>query len=280
MTTTATTTARRAPAAPGGVLRQMLRERVRSLLWWSIAVGALAAITGGSYPTVKEFGSGFDEMMEQMPEGVSEMLGASSGLVTPDGYLNSQFYSNIFPILLLVFGIMVAAWTVAGAEREGTLEPLLANPVSRTRVALERFAGVAVLLAVLTLVGTGVLAALRGPFELDPLGLNVFAAVGVATFLLALLFASLTFAVGAATGSKGAAIAVGAGLAAATYVVFALSAFVDFFDDLRWTSPWHWFLEPSPLTDGWTPASTLLPLAVIVPAVVIGTAVFARRDLR
>ncbi len=140
---------------PGIVLRQLLKDRRRSLLWWSVAIAALAVITGASYPTVKDFGSGFDELMEQLPEGVAELLGAGGGRVSPEGYLNSQLYSNNFPILLLVFGIMIAAWTVAGAESEGTLEPLLANPVSRTRVALERFCGMSILLAVLTFVGTG-----------------------------------------------------------------------------------------------------------------------------
>jgi ABC-2 type transport system permease protein len=186
----------------------------------------------------------------------------------------------MFPILLLVFGIGIASWSVAGAEREGTLEPLLANPVRRSRVALGRYAGLVLLLAVVVVVTTLVLIALRGPFQLSEISVANLVAAGVASFLLALLFATITYAVGAATGRKGLAAALGGGLAAATYVVFGLGSFVSALESVRWLSPWYWFLEPSPLVDGWTLASIALPLLVIVPAVALGTVWFTRRDLR
>ncbi|WP_166354953.1 ABC transporter permease [Phytoactinopolyspora limicola] len=261
------------------ILKQMLRERRRGLIWWSLAVAALATITAASYPAVRDAGEGFEEFMDGLPEGVTQMMGAADGITTPSGYLNSQFFSNVFPILLLIYGIGLAAWSIAGAEREGTLEPLLANPVHRWRLAVERFAGVAILVTVVSLVATVVLVALRSPFELDELSVSNLAAAGVAALLMALLFTALTFAVGAASGSRGAAIAAGAGLATATYVVYGLSALVDVFENLRWTSPWHWLLQPSPLTDGWTFQAIGAPAVVLVPFVVVGVAVFNRRDL-
>jgi ABC-2 type transport system permease protein len=264
----------------GIVLRQMLRERRRGVLWWSVAIAALTLITAASYPAIKEAGSVFDQLMEQMPEGMLELFGAQGGITSPAGYLNSQLYSNILPILLLVYGIGMAAWTVAGTEREGTLEPLLANPVSRSRVALERLIGMILLLAVPLAVATALLIATRSTFELDPLSTSRLIGVGVGTYLLVLLFVSLTYTVGAATGSKGAAIGVGAGVAAATYVIFGLSGFVDFFRDLRWLSPWDWFLDNSPLSEGWTWPAIGWPLVVVAVAVPIGTALFTRRDLR
>jgi ABC-2 type transport system permease protein len=263
----------------GVVLRRMLRDRRRSTLWWSVALCALVAITAASYPSVKDVGSIIDQLMDTMPEGMVELFGAQDGIATPEGYLNSQLYSNIFPILLLVLGIGVAAWTIAGAEREGTLEPLLANPVSRSRVALERYVGHMVTLLVPAAAATVLLIAVRNPFELDPITVGRLVAVGAGTFLLVLLFSSLTYAVGAATGSRAAAIAVGAGTAAATYVIFGLASFVDFFDDLRWLSPWNWFLNNSPLSEGWNASAIGTPFIVIIPAVAVGTALFTRRDL-
>jgi len=265
---------------PGTVLRQMLRERRRTVLWWTLAVLALTAITAASYPAVRDMGSALEQVLEFMPEGTLELMGAAGGITSPAGYLNSQLYSNILPILLLIFGIGTAAWTVAGAEREGTLEPLLANPVSRSRTALERFTGTAILLSVPTLAMTLLLIVLRTPFELGDVDAGKLVAAGVGTYLLVLLFVSLTYAVGAATGSKGGAIATGAGAAAATYVVFALSSFVDFFRDLRVISPWHWFLDNSPLIEGWNWPAIGVPLLVVIPAVALGTALFTQRDLR
>lgn len=262
------------------ILRQMLKERVRSMLWWSLAIALLTLAVGLSFPTFHESASGINEIMEGMPEGVGELLGAAGGLASPEGFLNSQFYSNIFPIVLLVFGVAAAAWTIAGAEREGTLESLLANPVRRSRVALGRWVGVALLLAVLTTVSTALFVVFRQTFELTAISVEHLVAAGVTTYLLCLLFATLTFAVGAATGSKGTAIAVGAGSAAATYLIFALANFVDVFEDVQWLSPWTWFLDSSALDVGFTFEAVWLPIFLIVPTVALGTMWFTRRDLR
>lgn len=262
------------------VLRRMLLDRSRPALWWTVAMIVLAVAVGASYPAIQESAGGLEDLMNSLPEGMGELLGAAGGITTPVGYLNSQFYANIFPILLMIFGIGMAAWTIAGAERDGTLEPLLANPLSRTRLAIGRFVGVVVLTAVPALAATVVLIAFRGAFHLDDIPVPNLVAAGVASYLLALLFATLTYAVGAATGHRGAAVATGGGLAAATYVVFGLAAFVSAFEKVEWLSPWHWFLSSSPLVDGWTWMAIALPLAVIVPAVVVGTVLFSRRDLR
>jgi ABC-2 type transport system permease protein len=262
------------------VLRQMLKERTTSTIWWSVAILALTAVLGASYPSVAEQASVLDELAESMPEGFADMLGAADGLASPAGYLNSNFYANLFPIVLLVLGIGMAAWSVAGAEREGTLEPLLANPVRRSRVALGRYTGHAIVLGVVTALSTAVIIVFRGAWQLDSISVTGYVAAGLASFLLALLFTTITYAVGAATGRKGAAIAAGAGVAVATFVIFALAAFVDLFESVRWLSPWHWFLEPSPLTEGWTWQSIGLPLLIIVPVLTVGTVWFTRRDLR
>jgi ABC-2 type transport system permease protein len=146
-------------------------------------------------------------------------------------------------------------------------------------VALERFTGTALLLTVPVVVSTILLIATRSLFELDALGVDQLIWVGVGTYLLVLLFVSLTYAVGAATGGRAAAIAVGAGVAAGTYVIFGLSSFVDFFDNVRWLSPWDWFLSNSPLTDGQTWPAFVWPLVVIAIALPVGTAILTRRDL-
>lgn len=262
------------------VLRRMLRDRVRSTTWWTVAMVLLAVAVGASYPAVRESAGGLEDLMNTLPEGLGELLGAAGGITSPAGYLNSQFYANIFPILLMVFGVGLAAWTVAGAEREGTLEPLLANPLLRSGLALGRYVGVVLLMVVPAAAATALLAVFRGSFQLTDVSVDELVAAGAGAFFLALLFTSLTFAVGAATGRRGLAVAVGGGLGAATYVLFGLAAFVDLFEKVQWLSPWYWFLQPSPLTDGWTWESTVLPVAVILPVVVVGTIWFTRRDLR
>jgi hypothetical protein len=139
-----------------------------------------------------------------LPPGVQRLLGlgGQTTLTSPVGYLNSQFFANLLPVMLLVFAVGMAAWAISGDEAAGTLELLLANPVSRARVAAER-AGALLLLATLTAVCAAALLATAPAVGLDKgLPAGRLLAASVACALLALVYAAVAFAVGAATGSR------------------------------------------------------------------------------
>jgi ABC-2 type transport system permease protein len=264
------------------VLRQMLVARRRSTVWWSAGLSALVLFVVAAYPSVRDSSAGFDSYLESLPEGVVELLGAQGGLTSPDGYLNSQMYSNIFPLLLIVLGIGAASWAVAGSEGDGTLEMLLANPVSRARVAFERLAGVLVLTGAVGLVATVVTALMLPVVDLSGLPGDAVWAAGLGSWALAVCFSAVSFGVGAATGSKTLALGSGSAAAAGTYVLFGLTAFVGAIEPLRWVCPWFWFLDADPL--GGADArfglqGVALPLAVGAAFVGVGVARLVRRDI-
>jgi ABC-2 type transport system permease protein len=264
------------------VLGQMLRERRRSTVFWAVGAAAFMALMVAAWPSVRDTGDTFDAYVESLPEGLREAFGlAGVSISSPEGYLVSQLYSNLYPIVLLVLGFGLAAWAVAGSEQDGTLEVVLAQPVRRGRVATERFIGASVVVAIVTALSTAVLAALAPPVALDD-GLPWWGlwAAGLVTYAFVLVHISLTFAVGAATGAKGPAIAAGAGVAVTGFMVQALASVAEPIEQLRAASPWHWLLRDNPVTTGPDWLSFGLPLALSVGLVAVGVVAFARRDLR
>lgn len=282
MTTTQQTGTRQAATRRPLVLAQMLAARRRSTFWWSAGMAFLVLIVMAAYPSVRDSSEEFDSYLESLPEGVVELFGAQSGFASPAGYLNSQMYSNVFPLLLIVLGIGAASWAIAGSESEGTLEMLLANPVPRARVAAERLAGVVVVTGVVTVVATVVTALLAPLVDLTGLPGGALWAAGLGAWTLALCFSGVSFGVGAATGSKAAALGSGSAAAAGTYVLYGLTAFVDGIEQLRWVCPWFWFLDADPLAGAdatfWWQA-VALPLAVGAAFCAGGVALLVRRDL-
>ena len=217
------------------------------------------------------------------PPGVEALLGLSGGnlLSSPAGYLNSQFFANILPIMLLVFGVGAGAATIAGDEAAGTLELLLANPISRVRVALARLAALAVMLAALAVVCTVALIALAPSTGLDHgLSAGHLAAATVAAALTAFTFAAVAFAVGAATGRRGTALAIAAGLAVAGYVLHGLAAQVHALHPTEAANPWRWLLSSDPLRNGLTWHTWLPPVVAVTALAVASLPRLARRDLR
>ena len=182
----------------------MVRRRSVSTGWWAIGVAAYAALLALAYPTVRG-NSALDKTFAGLPAGVQAALGLAPGssLTAPIGYLNSQYFANILPAVYLIFAICLAAWSVAGDESTGTLELLLANPVSRIRVAFERAVGLSLLLGALTAASIIAMVVLAPPFRLTHgLGLWNIAAATVAGALSALTFASLAFLVAAQPGRE------------------------------------------------------------------------------
>lgn len=264
------------------VLTQTMHRRRGSLAWWALAVAGICGLLSVAYPTVRD-NHELDSTFANLPPGVEALLGLSGGnaLTSPAGYLDSQFFANILPIMLLVFAVGLAAWTVAGDEAAGSLELLLANPVSRVRVALARFAALVCLLAVLAAVCVLALAALAPSTGLNhDLTVSRLAAATVAATLLALAFAAVAFAVGAATGSRPAALAAAAGLAVTGYVLEGLAQQVPALHPIRLVDPWHWLLASDPIRHGLSWQAWAPPLIATVALVAAGLPRLAHRDLR
>lgn len=263
------------------VLRRFLRDRRRNTGWWLFGVTLTVAISVVFYPSIEGQAS-YDELAEEMPEAVRELFGVDAfGMSTPEGFMWSQLIGTTLPVLLLVFGIAAGARAIGGTEEDGTLELLLANPVTRRRVLLERFGAVVLLLAVLTvamLVVTVGVALPVGAIEGIP-GVWVLGSF-LALFALGLLHAMIAFAVGSAIGRRGRAIAVAAAVGVAGYVFEGLGSVVDVLGPLQAISPFHWFLERNMLGSGIAWLAVWLPLLLSAVLLVVALQVFERRDLR
>ncbi|MFI5484761.1 ABC transporter permease subunit [Micromonospora echinaurantiaca] len=253
-----------------------LHDARRSLLGWTVAIVAVGAMYASFWPTVQT--PEMKEALAAYPEGVLEAFNYSD-LTTAAGYLGSAVYGLLVPLLVAVFAIAAGTRAVAGDEEAGTLDLVLAHPVSRTRLALLRFAAVAAgIVAVAVLLGLAMIA-LSGPAQFDGIGAGGFAAMTVHLTLFGLTFAALAFAVGAATGRRAAALGTGAAVAVLGYLANSVFPQVEGLAWAREVSPFHWYLGGSPLVDGVQPAGALLLLGTTVLLVAAGTAAFTRRDL-
>lgn len=263
------------------VLRQMLAERWRSLLAWTLGTVALIVVMVLFFPSIEESGADFDTYVQSLPESLRDTLGvAGASMSSPVGYLMSQLYSNMYPLLILVMAFAAAVWTIAGAEADGTLEMTLAAPLSRWSLAVGRLAGVAITTLVVTVVSTGALAALSPLVNLQA-GIPSWGlwSAGLTMWAMVMLYAGLAFGMGAAFGRKALALGVASAAAVIGFLGQVFASLADPLEFLRTASPWYWFLGSDPLTTAPSLTSLLLPLVVCLAFTCAGTWRFARRDL-
>ena len=131
---------------------------------------------------------------------------------------------------------------IAGEEDKRTMDLLLAQPIPRRKVVLESFLAMAIMTTGLAVAVWIVLLAFD-PFVDLGLPFQGVLAANVGMVLLALVFGTLSLAIGAATGRRGLAISAGAGATLATFFINGLAPLVD---AIAWTqrlTPFYWFLR-------------------------------------
>jgi ABC-2 type transport system permease protein len=260
---------------------RFFNDRRRYILLWALGLAGFLLLSVAFYPAFKEQPS-FDELLKDAPEGLKALAGAQGNfsLSSPAGFLNSQVFTQVLPIALLIFGIGAGARAIAGAEGDGTLELILANPVTRRRVAIERYASAITQTVLLGLVATVTLLAFCPVFQLtDGLSIPNLLGACLACVCFALLHTSIAFAVGGVTGVRGQAIALPTVIAFGGFVAFGLVS-GGILEPLRFVTPWWWYLSRNIVGQGLPPEAVVVPFALSVVFAAMGVLRFERRDLR
>ena len=261
------------------VFLKTLADAWRSLVWWSLGLIGMAALMIAVYPTVRD-NPDLNKMVQDYPEALKAFIafGGDVDYVSGAGYLGSELFSFMVPLLLVVVAVGAGARATAGEEERGTLDLLLANPLSRRRLVAEKVAALATELGLLALVLW--LSLLVGSAIV---GMDVSAAhVGAATTaaaLLAFAFGAIAVCFGALTGRRGVAIGVAAAGGVAAYLVNSLAALVDFLEPVRKASPFYHYVASDPLRHGLALGNVAFLVVLAIAAAGLAALFFDRRDL-
>lgn len=262
----------------------MLRNAFTKWLWdyrrsigvWAFAVAVVGGIYAAFWPTISD--PEIAKLLESYPKQLIDALNYDD-IATPAGYLSATVYGLLGALLLIVYSVSAGARIIAGDEEAGTLELVAAHPVSRTRLALQRFAAYLTSVGLIVAVFWLVMVVMRIPFGFDEIPLTGLLAMHVQLLLFAGLFGSLAYAVGAATGRRALALGASAAVAVLSYLANGLLPQVEGLEWMRSISPFHWLIGGDPLNDGLQPADSLIMILGILLLVAMGTWGFRRRDI-
>ncbi|MCM6778952.1 ABC transporter permease [Nocardia sp. CDC159] len=256
------------------VLTKSLRDNRRGLLGWTMGITLAAVAYSSFYPQMAKNGAA---QAESIPESLRDAFNMND-ITSAPGYLGSTVFGLIVPLLAMFFGAAFGARSSAADEESGTLDLLLAHPLTRTALIVQRFAA---LVLAATGIGAAVwlaMLAIRSGAELTTISPGQFAAQCVNLALLAIVFGAIATAVGAITGRRGAVLAITAAVGVAAYGAHTFAAQLGI-DWAAYLSPFHYYLDGEPLRNGFQPigiAVLALTSAVLVAA---GTYRFNHRDL-
>jgi ABC-2 type transport system permease protein len=176
------------------IFLKAMRDQRWMVLSFGVGSALMAVLLLSVYPSYRDALEDFE-----LPPAFQALIG-DVDIASPEGFVSAEFFSWI-PALLVVYAIIQGTGILAAEEGNGTMDLLLAQPVSRMRVFVEKTASILVgTLAIIALTLPGWL--LAYPFvDIDiALARLVWPTVGMAPITLA--FASLAVLAGTLFASR------------------------------------------------------------------------------
>ncbi len=257
----------------------LFRKAVRDLRWHIVGYGAGLGLLGAMYVLLyPAFADTFADF--EMPEGFAAFFGDVTDLGNARNFIQIEFFSLWMPLLLAIYAIVAATAQLAGDEQSGTLEMVLAQPVTRRRIFIERFVALAlgaVLICGLASVGfllSAPFVDLRGEIAVWELAVAPF---GTVSFALALI--SLSLLVGTLLPRRGQSTALLTALIVAFYLMDVLPGLVDGLGPLRYGSAFYYSDASRLLLAGVSVWHQAVLLGAVALFALLALAAFDERDI-
>ena len=110
-----------------------LRNNRGKILGWGLTLALLGGYLLSFYDTMADQQEELQALMEMYPPEVMAFFGGVDDMFTPSGWLHLEFFSYM-PIVLGILAVLAGSGLFAADEEKGTLNLVLAHPISRARL--------------------------------------------------------------------------------------------------------------------------------------------------
>jgi len=254
------------------ILHKTLSDQRWQIAGFGLSLAAMAAMTIGIWPSYRDVLQNFD-----IPQALQAFLGTDLSMATPAGFVSAEFFGWI-PVLLIVYAVIAGTGAIAGEEGSGTLDLVLAQPITRRSLLLQKAAASAI--GSVAIIAIGFLGfAVTIPFVDIAISLTDTAVACANMLPITLLFFTLSLWLGAVLPNRATASAGAVGVATAAYFINSLAVGVQSLHNLRYATPFYYYGAGLPLVRGidWPHAGLLLALSAIFVALALRT--FTQRDV-
>ncbi len=131
------------------VIRYSLRSSRGAIIGWGIGLAVLAIMMGSLFDMIASSGDLMEAYVEALPE-FAELFDFGA-MNTPIGWLDVEYFSFV-PLIIGLFATGVGASLLTRDEEGGTLDLILAHPVSRTGLFWGRFLASTLVIIILLLI--------------------------------------------------------------------------------------------------------------------------------
>ena len=262
------------------IFLRTLKDRRTLLIIYCVASIALLWMYIGLFPSIKEQSANLEALVKSYPEALLKAFNFDiHSLTTIEGFLSGEQFSFVWPLMVIFMMVGYAGSSIAGEIERGTIEILLAQPISRLKLFFGRyFAGLVMLVLFVIL---SILPAMPIIFAYNlTFKTENFMTMSILGFLFGLAIYSLAMMLTNIFSDRGKVFFVSGGFLVLMYVLNIVSTLKENLSDLKYFSFFYYFNQSKALVynqiDHW---AYLVFIGTAVALTVLGAIWFMRRDI-
>lgn len=247
------------------------------MLGWTLGLGFVIFLTVIFYNSLTI--GGFGAITKSVPASLQALVGSLEDFASIGGYVGQFVFGSKTTMLLIPMAIILFVSQSVSEESDGRLASLLALPVSRTSVYIQKWLAAATVVVVVCLGMMGV-TLLSVALQHNSLNMVRLAETTSSCILMCLAFGSIAYGLGMAIGYKGLTIALVSAYAGMSLIVSSLAPNIAQLKTVDHLSILHYYNMPNIMLHGIHPIHTLILAGVLLVSFTVGWLGFRRRSLQ
>lgn len=128
-----------------------LRRLRGQIVGWSIGIGLYGLLMALLFDSVSAMGD-LEQLLEAYPQEIMAFFGDIVAIGTPEGYLGIYYFAYMH-VIIGILAISAGASLIIGDEEKGTLDLIMAHPISRSSLFVGRLLAYVAALVIILFVG-------------------------------------------------------------------------------------------------------------------------------
>lgn len=243
---------------------------------WSIGSITLLALTAAFYPLIA---ASVSDLLQSIPPALSSIVGETGAYATYEGYIGSAVFGIRAEMLFVPLAIILALGLSVNEELSRKLYQLLAQPLSRRSIALQKWgAGMLIIALIMAFTYASLVITSLAIGETVPYG--VLGRIIIISGLFTGMLFSLTYSLGIAFGRRGLAIIVPVVWVMASLLLDSFKAQIEWLSRVDWLSIHQYYNTAALVKDPIDMVAIVVLGGMTIIPLVLALILFQVRDIR
>lgn len=261
------------------IFQREFRRSRKALMIWSLVLAGLIIWLLSMFPSFAEQQKSINDLFASYPDSMKKMFSMDQlSLGTLMGFYGIEVYM-MTTLLGSIYAALLASNILAKEESEKTIEFLLSKPVSRSRIVGEKLLAVAANILIFNIAAT--IASVAGfQFADEKFVWKTFALLTIATLLLHLTFAAVSFLFSAIMRKTRNILSISLAVVIVSYFINIMSSLSDDMDFLKYFSPFKYVDAASIINNNMLePIFIALMSVIILFSIAAAFLIYKKKDI-